>query len=111
MNNKEVLEKASKKKAHVGEMESAKINKACWIAVIVAGILAVAFMIIEGALGHFSAIFAIGGVCYAWASIFYFCQYFVAKRKFVGILIGGVLHGLACITMITLYILFNVGVL
>ncbi len=111
MDNKEILEKVSKKKAHVGEMESAKINKSCWIAVIVACILGLGFIIVEGILEHFTAIFAISGVMYTWASVFYFCQFFVAKRRFVGIIIGGTLHGLAAVAMVIFYILFSLGVI
>lgn len=110
MEKDEILEKA-KNKHPVGEMETNKINKSNWIALIVAGVVAVAMMIAEGALQHFTAIFAIGFVCFTWASVFYFCQFFVAKRRFVGILIGATLEGLAAFTMFTMYILFNVGVL
>ena len=110
MDREEILEKASKKKALVGEMEKSKINKSNWIAIIVVGFIAVALMIIEGALGHFSSIYAIATICFSWASVFYFCQYFIAKRPY-GVLIGAILEGLGAIIMITLYILFNVGVL
>ena len=110
MEKDEILEKA-KKKHPVGEMETTKINKSNWIAIIIAGIVAVALMIVEGALGRFSALYAIAFICFTWASVFYFCQYFVAKRHYVGILIGAVLEGLGAITMLTLYILFNVGAL
>lgn len=110
MEREEILEKASKKKAVVGEMEKAKINKSNWIAIIVAGIVAVAFMIVEGLLGHYPAIYAIGAICFTWASVFYFGQYFVAKRPY-GVLIGAILEGIGAITMLTLYILFNVGAL
>ena len=72
MNKQEVLEKAQSKKAQVGEMEYTKMGKGNLIAIIVAGVLAVAFMIVEGVLGHFSAIYALGAVCYTWASVFYF---------------------------------------
>ena len=110
MEKEEILKKTSKKKALVGEMEKAKINKSNWIAIIVAGIVAVALMIIEGALGHYSAIYAIACICFIWASVFYFCQYFIAKRPY-GVLIGAILEAIGAITMITLYVLFNVGVL
>lgn len=111
MNNKEVLQKAQSKKAIIGEMEQAKIHKSNWIVLICASIVAIFLMIIEGALGHYTAIYAIGTVCFSWASIFYFCQYFVAKRKHFGIFLGAVLETLGALTMITLYILFNLGVL
>ena len=111
MENKEILEKARLKPDQVGEMEKTKINKSCWIANVVAVTVAITLMIIEGALGHFSAIYAIGAVCYGWASVFYFMQFFVAKRRYVGIMIGAVLHGVAFVAMITLYILINVGVI
>ena len=71
MEKEEILSK-SKKKCVVGEMESQKINNGNWIAVIVTGVVALALMITEGALGNFQGLFAIGAVCYAWASIFYF---------------------------------------
>ena len=110
MDREEILEKASKKKVYVGEMEKAKINKSSWIAIVVAGIIAVALMVIEGLLGHFTAIYAIASVCFTWASVFYFCQFFIAKRPY-GVLIGAILESIGAIIMITLYILFNVGVL
>ena len=110
MEKEEILEKA-KKKHPVGEMEATKINKGSWIALIAAGIAAVALMIVEGVLGHFSAIYAIAFVCFTWASVFYFCQFFIAKRRFAGILIGATLESLGAIAMLTLYILNNVGVI
>lgn len=109
MEKEEILQKAQNKHP-VGEMESAKINKSSWIALIAAGVVAVALIIVEGVLGHYSAIFAIAFVCFTWASVFYFCQFFVAKRRYVGILIGASLESLGAIAMLTLYILFNVGV-
>lgn len=109
MEKEEILEKAQNKKAIVGEMEKAKINKSCWIANIIACVVAVAFIIIEGALGNFAS-FAIGMICFSWASVFYFCQYFIAKRP-VGVLIGAILETLGALAMLTLYILHNAGVL
>lgn len=109
MENKEVLEKVQSKKVVVGEMEKVKINKACWIANIVACIVAVVFMIVEGALGNFTGLYAIGGVCFSWASIFYFCQYFIAKRPWQ-VLIGAILEAVGAVVMITFYILYAVGV-
>ncbi len=110
MEREEILEKVSKKKAIVGEMEKQKINKSNWIALLCAEVVAVIFMIIEGCLGHFTSIYALATVCFAWAGVFYFCQYFLAKRP-KGVLIGAVLETLGAIIMITMYILFNVGVL
>lgn len=108
MEKEEILKKSQKEKpAVVGEMESQKINKGNWIAVIIAGIIAVTFMIVEGALGHYPALFAIASVCYAWACTIYLCQYFLAKRPWQ-VLIGAVLHGLACVTMIVLFIISNI---
>lgn len=101
MEKEEILNK-SKKKCVVGEMENQKINKGNWIALIFAGVVALALMITEGALGNFQGLFAIGAVCYAWASVIYFCQFFVAKRPWP-VLIGAILHGLAMVTMIVLY--------
>ena len=48
MNKQEVLEKSQSKKAKVGEMKYTKIGKGNLIAIIVAGVLAIAFMIIGG---------------------------------------------------------------
>ncbi len=110
MNREEVLEKAQSKKAVVGEMEQTKMNKGNWIAIIVGGVLAIAFMIVEGLFGHYSSIYAIACICYAWASVFYFCQYFVAKRPWP-VLIGAVLHGLASVGMLTCFILSLTGVI
>lgn len=110
MEKEEVLKKAQQKKAIVGEMEKAKINKSNWIANIVAVIIAVAFMIIEGAQAHFTALYAIATICFVWASVFYFCQYFVAKRPWQ-VLIGGVLCALGALIYLTFFILFSVGVL
>lgn len=110
MEKEEILEKASKKKVVVGEMEQQKVNKGGWIALVVAGILAVAFIIVEGAMGNFTGLYAIAAVCYAWASVMYFCQYFIAHRPWQ-VLIGAVLHGLAFCGMLTLYILTYVGVM
>ena len=110
MEKQEILEKAQKKRALVGEMEKAKINKSSWIGNICACIVAVALMIVEGAVGHYSAIYALAMVCFTWASVFYFCSYFIAKRP-KGVLIGAILESLGAIIMLTLYILFSTGVL
>ena len=110
MNNREILEKVKNQKVHVGEMEHAKINKACWIGNISACVLAVVLMIIEGALGHFTSIYALGAVCFTWASVFYFCQYFLAKRPWQ-VLIGAILEGLGAVTMLVFYILYSIGVI
>ena len=71
MDKKEILEKASQKKAVVGEMEKEKIGKSTWISLLVVGIVAVGFIIVEGALGHFAAVYAIASLCLLWASLFY----------------------------------------
>ena len=107
--NKQDLENRAKsvKPALVGEMENSKTNKGNWIAIVVAGIVAITMMIIEGALGHYMAIFAIGSICYAWASVFYICQYVIAKRPWP-VLFGAVLHGIAFAIMITMYIISNI---
>lgn len=109
MEKEEILSKV-KKKTYVGEMEKVKINKSCWIGNIVACIVAVALMVVEGCLGHHTSIFAIAMVCFSWASVFYFCQFFIAKRP-KGVLIGGILEAIGAIIMLVMYILFNIGVL
>ena len=111
MEKDEVLKKVQSKKVVVGEMENSKINKSNWIAVIIACVLAVVFMVSEGARGNPSAVFMLGAVCFTWASVFYFCQYFIAKRRFLGILIGAILETLGALIMITNYILFCIGVI
>ena len=103
MKKEEILKQ--NKKDIVGEAERNGIGKANWIALICAGVVAIALMIIEGVLGHTTAIFAIAAVCYTWASVFYFCQFFVAKRPWP-VLFGAVFHGAAAIAMIVLYSLF-----
>ncbi len=110
MENKEILQKAQRKKAVVGEMEQAKINKACWIGNISACALAVVLMVAEGFFRHFTAIYALGAVCFTWASVFYFCQFFLAKRPWQ-VLIGAVLEAAGAITMLTFYVLYAIGVL
>ena len=110
MKREEILEKASKKKALVGEMEKVKINKSCWIANIVAVIIATAFMITLGALGVFTGLYAIASICFVWASVFYFCQYFIAKRPWQ-VLIGAILDSVGAVVMFVFFILFSVGIL
>lgn len=110
MDKKEILEKAQSKKAVVGEMEHAKINKSSWIALIVTYVFAVALMIVEGALGHKATVFGIGAVCFVWPAVLYYGQYFIAKRT-KGVLIGAVLETLGALIMILNYILCITGVI
>ena len=110
MEKDEILKNAKEKKALVGEMEKSKINKACWIANIIACVVATAFMIIQGALGNFASLYAIACICMIWASVFFFCQYFIAKRPWQ-VLIGGVLEAVGSCIMLTMYILYTVGIL
>ena len=110
MNKDEVLKKAGQKKALVGEMEKQKIDKSNWIAVIVTGVLAIALICVEACLGHKAVCFGIGAICFIWASVFYFCQYFVAKRP-IGVLVGAIFESLGAGIMILNYILANVGVI
>lgn len=110
MEREEILEKAKSKKAVVGEMEKVKINKSCWIANIVAVVVATALMITLGALGVFNGLYALASVCLIWASVFYFCQYFIAKRPWQ-VLIGAVLNSIGAAIMFTFFILYSVGVL
>lgn len=109
MDKKEILEKASEKKAVVGEYEKEKISKSVWISLLVVGIVAVAFIIVEGALAHFAAVYAISSLCLLWASLFYTLQYFLAKRP-AAVLIGSVLNGLAFLFFFVRYILCVTGV-
>lgn len=110
MEKEEILATVQKKKAIVGEMEKSKINKSNWIALVCAGIIAVIFMVVEGFLGHPTAIYALATVCFSWASVFYFCQFFIAKRPY-GVLIGAILEAIGAGIMLTFYILYDVGVI
>lgn len=110
MEKEKILKQAQKGKHPIGEMEKSKINVGNWISLIVACVFAVALMIVEGSKKHFDGIYAIASICYLWASVFFFCQYFIAKRKWQ-VLIGAVLHSIGFITMFTFYILYSVGVL
>ena len=110
MENNEVLEKVQKKKVYVGEMEKTKINKACWVANIVACAVAVALMVTLGALRNFAGLYSIGFINLAWSSVFYFCQYFIAKRPWP-VLIGAVLSVIGACIMLTMFILYSVGVI
>ena len=107
MEKEKILEENKKKKVIVGEMEKQNMGKGNYIAVIIAGVIGVAFMIVEGALGHHTSQFAVGAVIFAWASTFYACQYFVAKRTWK-VLIGAILEFIGFAVMISLFILFNV---
>lgn len=110
MNKDEILKKAQQDKDCVGEMERSGINKSNWIALIVTGVLAVALMIIEGALGHYTAIYAIAFVCLAWAAVFYLCQFIFAKRPWP-VLLGSILCIIGAAIDLTFYILYATGVL
>ena len=110
MEEEEVLKQVKGKKVFVGEMEKAKINKSCWISNIVAVILATALMIALGAMRVFVGLYAIAFICFTWSSVFYFCQYFLAKRPWQ-VLIGAVLEGIGAVIMFTFFILYSVGVL
>lgn len=110
MDKNEVLQKVAKKKALVGEMENAKINKCCWIGVIAAGVAALLLIVIEALQGHKAVCFGIGAVCFIWAAVFYYCQYFLAKRP-VGILLGAIGETLGAAIMILNYVLATVGVI
>ena len=111
MDNKEILEKVSGKKAYVGEYENQGINKSNWISIIVAGIVAVVFIIVFGALRMKEVCFAIAAICFTWACVFYFCQYFIAGRRFAGILIGAILEAVGMVAMTTLFALTVTGVI
>ncbi len=106
----EVVKVKSEKKKDKGvkekKNEKLMISKACWIGNICAVIIAVMFMIFEGIQGHFSSVCAVASICFVWASAFYICQYFIAKRPWQ-VLIGAVLEGSVAILMIILYFIFR----
>ena len=110
MKTEEILEKAQKKKTLVSEFEKAKINKSNWIAVICTCVVAIAFIVVEAILGRKAVCFAIGAICFTWASVFYFCQYFIAKRPW-GVLLGAIFDLIGALIMVANYILTNCGVI
>lgn len=110
MEKEEILKKASSKKALVGEMEKQKVDLGIKISLIFAGILAVVFICLECAKQNYAACMAIGAICYGWASMQYFFQFFMAKRPWP-VLIGAILHGLAFVACIVLYALFSLKVI
>ena len=111
MDNKEIIERASSEKSYVGEYETQGINKSNWASVIATGIVAVVFIIVFAILNMKEVCFAIGAICFTWASVFYFCQYFVAGRRFAGIMIGAVLEAIGMVAMTTLFALTVTGVI
>ena len=111
MEREEILQKASSKKAQIGEYENQKIGKSNWISVIVTGVIALGFICLFGALGLKSVCFAIGCICFTWATVFYFCQYFIAKRRHIGILLGAIGELFGALIMLTNCILAIVGVI
>lgn len=104
MEKKEILERASKKRAVIGEMENQKIGMINWISLIVAAVFAAAFCIASGALGTPSTIYAILCIISAWGCVLYTLQYIVAKRPWQ-VLIGSVLTGLATAGLIVCFVL------
>lgn len=110
MDKEEVLKKVQAKKDNVGEMERTKINRANWISVIATGVVAIAFIIVFGCLRMKAVCFAIGAICFVWPSVFYFCQYFIAKRP-VGVLVGAIFESFGFLVMLTNFILSLCGVI
>ena len=108
MDKKEILEKAQGSKDLVGEMEREKMSKSSFVSLLVAGIIAVAFCVVEGVFGHFTSIYAIATICFVWAGLFYALQFFMAKRPWQ-VLIGAVLDGMAAIFFLVRYILAVAG--
>ncbi len=107
MDKNEILEKASKRKVAMGEMEAQKIGIINWIAMIVASVFAGGFCIASGVLGVPSAVYAILAIFSAWACVFYTLQYAIAKRPWP-VLIGAVLTGLATAGLIVCFVLSHV---
>lgn len=109
MEKEEILERVKNQKVVIGEMEKRKIDKSCWIANLVAVIIANVFAVILGIMKMFAGLYAVYLVCLIWASVFYFCQYFIAKRPWQ-ILIGAVLYSIGAIIMVICFIIFAIGV-
>ena len=98
------------KNTEIVEQTQKKSNKINWISIIVAGCLAIALMVVEGVFEHATSIFAMSAICFTWASAYYFCQFFIAKRKWQ-VLIGASLEGLGALVMLTNFILCLAGVI
>ncbi|MBQ9782874.1 MAG: hypothetical protein IJW26_06830 [Clostridia bacterium] len=111
MDKNEVLKKAQSKQSVIGEYENQKLSISNWISVIVTGIVALAFIIVFAILNQKSVCFAIGAICFSWATTFYFCQYFIAKRKHLGILLGAIFELIGALIMVTNFILAFAGVI
>ncbi len=109
MNKQEILAKAQEHKTVVGEMERQKLSKSALISLLAAGVVAVAFIVVEGIFAHFTAIYAIATICFVWAGTFYTLQYFNAKYPWQ-VLIGSVLEYLAAVFFIVRYILALTGI-
>ena len=104
MENKEVLNEEKQ------ENKDVKRKPPFWYCNVVACLVAIALMITEYVLGNYSAIYAIGMVCFTWSSLFYFSQYFkVKKRKLT--LVVAILETSGLLLSIVCYILYTVGVL
>ena len=110
MEKEEALKKAKSKKLLVGEFETNRVNKGLWISLIITGIIATILIFAECAQHHWTGGFAIGMICYGWASLQYTLQFCLAHRPWQ-VLIGSILHGLAFVACLIFYILFSVGVL
>lgn len=110
MEREEILERA-KKRYPVGESEDRGLYKSLRISLIAVGSIAVLTMIFLGLIRNFTGLYFIGFLCMLWASVFYFLQYSVAKRRYFGIILGGVLCLLGSATYLTFALLFSFGVL
>ena len=111
MEREDILKKAQLDNDKIGEMERKKTSKANWIAVISTAVLAIVFMFTEGFRGNRCAVYAFAAICFTWASVFYFCQYFIAKRRHIGILLGAIGELFGALIMLTNCILAIVGVI
>ena len=110
MEKQEVLVCMQNKKVTSRGEDSLKVDKSCLIATIVACSLAIVLMIIEGIMGNYTSLYALGSVCFIWTGVYQFCRYFLRNRN-ITLLITGVLFALGAIAMILLYILFSAGIL
>ena len=109
MEKQEVLVCMQNKNVVSGGEDNLKIDKSCLIATVVACSVAIILMIIEGIMGNYTSLYALGSVCLLWAGVYHFCRYFLRKKKTIFIL-SGVLLSLGAIAMILLYILFSAGI-
>lgn len=73
------------------------------IAMICSGVFALIFAIVEGALSHFSAMYALLFIFFATISVYYFAKFLKSKAR--GWLIASILEMLGSLCVLAAYII------